>query len=174
MIVILSGTNRRNSYTLKTAEYYSRILRDRGVESEIVTLQDLPSDFTETALYENSGRNEAFNILREKMEAASKYVFVVPEYNGSFPGVLKAFIDGLKFPETFRDKKAALVGISSGVQGGAVALSHLSDILNYLELNILGLRVKIPKIAQVLKDDVIIEPVYENFLNMQADKLIRF
>lgn len=174
MIVILSGTNRANSYTLKTAEYYARILRSKGAESEIVTLQDLPSDFTETALYENSGGNEAFNILREKMEKASKYVFIVPEYNGSFPGVLKAFIDGLKFPDTFRDKKAALVGISSGVQGGAVALSHLSDILNYLELNILGLRVKIPKIAQVLRDDAIIEPVYENFLNMQADKLIRF
>lgn len=174
MIVILSGTNRKNSYTLKTAEYYFRMLHGKGAESEIVTLQDLPSDFTETALYENTGRNEAFNALRQKMEAGSKYVFVVPEYNGSFPGVLKAFIDGLKFPDTFRDKKAALVGISSGVEGGTIALSHLSDVLSYLGLDTLGLRVKIPKIEQVLKDGTITEPVYENFLNMQADKLIRF
>ena len=76
----------------------------------------------------------------EKIQSCDKFVFVVPEYNGSFPGVFKAFVDGLKYPASFKDKKCALVGISSGTQGGALALSHLTDIFNYLGMNVLALK----------------------------------
>lgn len=174
MIAVLSCTNRKNSYTRKMSDYYVELLRSKGAESEVVDLQDLPSDFIATALYENTGRNAAFNNIRKKVEAASKHVFIVPEYNGSFPGVLKAFIDGFRFPNALPDKKVALVGISSGVQGGAVALSHLSDVLSYLGVDILGLRVKIPQIDRVLQNGIITDPIYENFLTMQADRFIHF
>ena len=42
------------------------------------------------------------------MSQSEKFVFIVPEYNGSFPGVLKTFIDGLAFPDTFEQKKNVL------------------------------------------------------------------
>ena len=53
--------------------------------------------------------------IRDKMVASQKFVIIVPEYNGSFPGVLKTFFDGLKFPSTFTDKNCALVGIYDSV-----------------------------------------------------------
>ena len=74
-------------------------LENLGVEATILDLRDLPEDFLVSSLYENAGKNESFNPLRTSMKDSEKFVFIVPEYNGSFPGVLKAFIDGLKFPD---------------------------------------------------------------------------
>ena len=71
------------------------ILNTKGETSQIVDLVDLPGDFVANALYENNGKNADFNALREKVQSSDKLVFVVPEYNGSFPGILKTFIDGL-------------------------------------------------------------------------------
>ena len=149
MISIVVGTNRKNSMSTKIAHYYKSIL-DTKTDSacQIVDLVDLPEDFLCNALYENNGNNESFNAIREKVQASEKIVFIVPEYNGSFPGVLKAFLDGLKYPEGVRDKKGALIGVSSGVQGSVMAMSHLTDILNYLGMNILALKPKLAGIEQ--------------------------
>lgn len=137
-------------------------------------LADLPIDFTGTALYENAGNNSDFNELMEKIQSCDKFVFVVPEYNGSFPGVFKAFVDGLKYPASFKDKKCALVGISSGTQGGALALSHLTDIFNYLGMNVLALKVRIPRIEACLKDGKITDSFSLELLDMQVEQLAKF
>ena len=115
-ITVISSTNNQNSLTAQVADYYASLLHKRGCDNQVLKLTDLPADFTVTALYENNGQHPAFNRLRTIMETTQKYVFIIPEYNGSFPGVLKAFIDGLSFPETFRKKKCALVGVSKGPQ----------------------------------------------------------
>ncbi|MDX2190465.1 MAG: NAD(P)H-dependent oxidoreductase [Bacteroidota bacterium] len=173
-IIIVAGTNRKNAITYKIAEIYSRLLTQNGAENEIICLEVLPEDFIVSGLYDNGGKNDKFNPIREKMWEAQKYVFIVPEYNGSLPGVLKVFIDGLKFPGTFKNKKAALVGLSAGVQGGALALSHLNDIISYLMGNVLGNRVKLMSIEKNMKDGVIENALYMQLLEAQAKDLIAF
>jgi NAD(P)H-dependent FMN reductase len=101
-------------------------------------------------------------------------VFVVPEYNYSFPGVLKAFIDGLKYPDSLTNKKAALVGLSSGMQGASVALSHLTDILMYMGVNLVGLQIKLSRIEANMEGTKITSPVYNQLLNTQVERLIAF
>ncbi|MEJ2004715.1 MAG: NAD(P)H-dependent oxidoreductase, partial [Cyclobacteriaceae bacterium] len=103
--VIVCGTNRNDSVSLQIASYYLEILKKSGIEAGLIDLRDLPDDFAFSALYENAGKNEKFNPMREVMLNAKKFIFIVPEYNGSFPGVLKTFIDGLKYPNTFSNKK---------------------------------------------------------------------
>ena len=174
MITIVAGTNRKNSVSRQVADYYKGILASKGVEVNVVDLAELPGDFIGTALYENNGKNAAFNALREEVQGSEKLVFVVPEYNGSFPGVLKAFIDGLKYPEGLRDKKAALIGVSSGVQGGVFAMSHLTDIFNYLGMNVLALKPKLAGIEKNFVDGKITNDLYNQLLNDQADRLIKF
>ena len=56
--------------------------------------------------------------FQEKVYAAAGLHLVVPEYNGSFPGALKYFIDMLRFPESFEHKPVAIVGVASGEWGG--------------------------------------------------------
>jgi chromate reductase, NAD(P)H dehydrogenase (quinone) len=54
-------------------------------------LEDLPHDFVFSALYENNGKNLDYNAFHQKVKEGKKFVFIVPEYNGSFPGILKDF-----------------------------------------------------------------------------------
>jgi NAD(P)H-dependent FMN reductase len=174
MIVIICGTNRPNSTTRKICTIYQEMLAAKGAESMILDLRDLPADFTQSALYHNSGKDPGFNEFRKIVESHMKFVFVVPEYNYSFPGVLKAFIDGLKYPDSLTNKKAALVGLSSGMQGGSVALSHLTDILMYMGVNLVGLQIKLSRIEANMEGSKIISPIYNQLLHTQAERLIKF
>jgi chromate reductase len=174
MITIISGTNRPNSNSRVIANLYAELLQKRKVEWSIIDLADLPIDFTSTALYGNSGTNDLFNQVAAVIEHSQKFVFIVPEYNGSFPGVLKAFIDGLAYPLSFRHKKAALVGISSGSQGGILAISHLTDIFNYLGMHVIARKVRFPYIEKSLHEDQLTNQLYLSLLEEQIDLFLPF
>ena len=174
MIKIIVGTNRKNSVSKTIATLYQSILLEKGMESEILELENLPADFVATALYENNGKNPGYNEFHDRVKAGKKFVFIVPEYNGSFPGVLKTFIDGMTYPNTFRNKKCALVGISSGIGGGGIALSHLTDIFHYLGMHVLALKPKLAKIEQNMSDNLLTNRLYVELLHTQADMLLEF
>ena len=175
MITIVVGTNRTNSNSAKIANYYKEILESKFDGAiDVVDLADLPGDFVGNSLYEHNGKNSTVNRLREKVQGAEKLVFVVPEYNGSFPGVLKTFIDGLKYPEGVRDKKAGLIGVSSGVQGGVFAMSHLSDIFNYLGMHVLAIKPKLALIEKNFDGEKITNDLYNQLLEQHAEKLVAF
>ena len=160
--------------SLKIARQYADILEAFGQKVEIVDLQRLPEDFIYSALYENVGKNKEFNAFREVMNKAEKMVYIIPEYNGSFPGVLKLFIDGLDRAMALTDKKSALLGISAGDQGAGLALSHFTDILNYCGTHVLGYRLRIPKIGDKMTDNKISNPLYLEKIHKQAHKLVDF
>lgn len=174
MIKIIVGTNRKNSISKKIAIIYQQVLQELGASSEILELEDLPKDFLFTALYSNNGKNPAYNEFHERVKSGDKFVFVVPEYNGSFPGILKSFIDGMNYPNGFRDKKCALVGISSGIGGGGIALSHLTDIFHYLGMHVLALKLKYAKIEENMSDNLLTNRLYMELLRSQAEMLIKF
>lgn len=174
MIGVIIGTNRKNSISRKVGIYYQKLLQTQGEESMILDLADLPEDFAFSALYHNSGKNDSFNEFQAIVDTTTKFVFIVPEYNGSFPGVLKTFLDGLRYPDSFNHKKAALVGISSGVQGNSVGLGHLNDILSYMGTDVLGLRMKLGSIRSHFDGEEFTFEIYRNFLERQAKQLIAF
>ena len=176
MISIVCGTNRKDAISKKLSRIYQNLLQAEGVEAQIIDLSDLPPDFIFSALYEKAGQNEEFNAIRQQMIESEKFIFVVPEYNGSFPGVLKVFIDGLKFPDTFTGKKCALVGLSSGVQGAGLALSHLTDIFHYCGMNVLALKPRLASISQNMdvETEDITNPLYQELVENQVRDLIKF
>ena len=108
------------------------------------------------------------------MNSATKFLFVIPEYNGSFPGVLKAFVDGLDRAKALTGKKSALVGISAGDQGAGLALSHFTDILNYCGTNVLAYRLRLPNIGNAMTDNKISNTAYLEKMHKQAEQLIEF
>lgn len=174
MITIISGTNRKNANSYKIALQYKEILNDLNHDSTIIDLATLPDDFISSGLYDNVGKNEDFRPMMEKMKESEKLVFIVPEYNGSFPGVLKVFIDALEFPSTLKNKKCALVGLSSGVQGSVLALSHLTDIFNYVGMHVLAQKPKLMDIHHRMKNGKVADELGLQLLNEQAEALIQF
>ncbi|WP_018344710.1 NADPH-dependent FMN reductase [Cytophaga aurantiaca] len=174
MICVIACTNRPNSNSLKISEYYIKLLEKEGVPCTLIDLNKLPESYLFSALYHNQGKDAIFNAIKKTIAEAEKFVFVVPEYNGSFPGVLKAFIDGLDYPASFKNKKAALLGISSGVMGGSLALSHLTDILNYLGMHVLASKPRITKIEQNFVGGEIKDAFVKELISAQAKELLRF
>src|ERR1017187_1289358 len=174
MITIISGTNREGAYSRVVSEIYSEILESKGQQSQIIDLVDLPQDFIFSALFEKSGGHPEFNAIQNKINESDKFVFVVPEYNGSFPGVLKAFLDGLEFPGSFQGKTGALVGLASGQMGGALALSHLTDVLHYMGMMVLPVKPRLPRIGKLLVDRKFADDIYTDLLVAQAEMLIGY
>ena len=174
MICVIACTNRPNSNSLKIAEYYIKLLQSEGVACTLIDLNKIPETYLFSALYDNQGKDSGFNEMKKEISAADKFVFIVPEYNGSFPGVLKAFIDGLDYPESFKNKKAALLGISSGVMGGSLALSHLTDILNYLGLHVMASKPRITRVENTFTDGEIKDAFVQGLVAQQVKDLITF
>lgn len=174
MITIISGTNRSGSLTLRIAQQYQQLLTVCGAAAQILDLAQLPHDFAFSALYDNGNKNPAFNAFHQQAADSDKLVFIIPEYNGSFPGVLKTFLDGMPYPNPWKNRKAALVGLSSGPQGAATALSHFTDVLHYLGIHVLAHRVKMPFIEKNMANDRIQNESYLFQLNSQVNSLLAF
>jgi len=125
MYTIISGTNRPGSNTFKVAEQYQRLLKSKGIDAGLVSLVGLDvSDRTPGLLA----------VETEYLIPAEKFIFVTPEYNGSFPGVLKSLIDNTDIKKVWFGKKALLTGVSTGRAGNLRGMEHLTGILHYLRV----------------------------------------
>jgi chromate reductase len=173
MITVISSTNRSGSSTLKVAQYYHRKLIEKGADAELFSLAQLPSNIIKTDLY--GKRSKEFEPIQDIITRTDKFLFVIPEYNGSFPGVLKVFIDACSFPESFYEKKSALVGVSSGRYGNIRGVDHFTGICNYIHLHVMPLKIHIPSVHKELdvEGDFFKEDTLK-FTNEQIDKFIKF
>jgi NAD(P)H-dependent FMN reductase len=125
MYLIISGTNRAGSATLKVAKEYQRVLKEKSVESRLLSLEGL-----------NLLKRDAdFEKLENELIIPySNYIFISPEYNGSFPGVLKLLFDTGKTHAMWWHKKALLTGVSTGRAGNLRGMDHLADVLNHVKV----------------------------------------
>jgi chromate reductase, NAD(P)H dehydrogenase (quinone) len=173
MITIISSTNRPGSSTLKVSKYYQSLLSDRHVEAALLSLSQLPPNMLETDLY--GKRSAEFEPIQDIVTKTDKFIFIIPEYNGSFPGVLKVFMDACSFPESFYEKKAALVGISSGKYGNIRGIDHFTGVCHSLHLNVMSLKIHISSIHKELDaDGKLYKEDTLRFVNEQVEKFILF
>lgn len=174
MTTIIASTNRPDSYTLKVAEYYQRKLKELGLEAGILSLADLPEGIIHPEMYEKH-KLASWEPIQQLVTDTSKFLFIIPEYNGSFPGILKLFIDTCKFPESFSGKKAALVGLSTGKYGNIRGVDHFTGVCHYINMHVLPLRIHIPNINKEIdeagnffKEDTL------KFTNQQMKQFVEF
>jgi len=151
MITILSATNRPNSNTLKISRHYLQLLEKLGVEAKLFSFEQLPHDIAFNEMFFK--RSAAFqSILDEYIIPAQKFVIIAPEYNGSFPGILKIFIDATH-PDLFRGKKVGLVGVSSGRAGNLRGLDHLTGVLHHIGVFVHPNKLPISSVSALLDHD---------------------
>jgi chromate reductase len=80
---------------------------------------------------------EGVKRLKADIARSQGIIFVTPEYNRSIPGVLKNAIDHASRPygqSAWAGKPAAVIGMSGGAIGTALAQQHLRNILAYLDM----------------------------------------
>jgi chromate reductase, NAD(P)H dehydrogenase (quinone) len=125
MITVISGTNRPGSNTLKIAEFYCDLLKKKGEDARLLSLEGL--DVQER-------NNEIRKIEKEVLIPSDRFIIVAPEYNGSIPGVLKSLIDNTDIEKVWWGKKALLTGVSTGRAGNLRGMEHLTGILHYVKV----------------------------------------
>jgi NAD(P)H-dependent FMN reductase len=144
--MIISGTNRANSNALRIARIVEAHYHSAKIAAELFNLEDLPREVFEPSSYHK--KPPAMQVIQQRVLDAQGLHVITPEYNGSFPGVLKYFIDMLKFPESFDRKPVAFVGEANGVWGGLRAVEQLQMIFGYRNAHSYPDRVFIPGVKE--------------------------
>ncbi len=158
MITIISGTNRPNSKARQfSLHYYNTLKSITEEEVHLIDLSEIEHSWFHPDMYEKETMVKGLKRIQDNyLIPAEKFIYVVPEYNGSFPGVLKLFIDACsirKYKATFKDKKAALVGIATGRAGNLRGLEHLTGILNHVGTVIYPNRLPISSIENLVDEN---------------------
>jgi chromate reductase len=166
MITIVSGTNRADSRTLQIASLYHRLLSERSADVQLLSLEGKP-------VWERG--SDMVALETQFLIPAQKFVFVMPEYNASFPGILKVMMDNSDIKKCWWYKKAALVGISDGRAGNLRGLDHMTSILHYMKVNVLYNKLILSKIKEEMDAaGTLLKPETLEAMNIQIEELIKF
>jgi chromate reductase len=150
MITVISGTNRPGSNTRKIAVLIKEMIGETGHEAALLDLGAIPEDVFASSSY--ASKPDSFAPFQQQVLETDGVLTVVPEYNGSFPGVLKYFIDMLRFPESLYEMPAAFIGISAGRWGGIRAVEQLEMVFQYRHAHLFGRRCFIPGVGGILNE----------------------
>src|ERR1700720_1376065 len=126
-IVVIAGSLRKESFSLKIAKALAR-LAPATLKLDVVTPHGI-SFFNQDLEAAPPADWVAF---REKIQKSDGVIFVTPEYNRSIPGGLKNAIDVASRPygkSSFMGKPVGIVSNSPGPLGGVSAAKHLQNIL---------------------------------------------
>ncbi|MCD6011937.1 MAG: NADPH-dependent oxidoreductase [Flavipsychrobacter sp.] len=166
MITIISGTNRNDSMTLRLANIYYKLLSERTDNVHLLSLEG-------KQVWERGAEMKV--IEHDLLIPAQKFVILMPEYNASFPGILKLMMDNCDVRKAWWYKKAALVGLSDGRAGNIRGLEHMTGILHYLKVHVLYNKLLLSKVNDEMdKNGVLLKPATEKLIIEQVEDFLKF
>ena len=176
MITVISGTNRPESRTRLFADYFLRQLTELGEGAEMLDMAEQPHAYLQDEMYDGSPGHAELRQLQNRFVAqARKFAVFVPEYNGSYPGVLKLFLDGISvidYAGNFAGKHVALIGLASGRAGNLRGMDHLADVFSHMGAWVLPNRLPLSGIEKLLTENELTDPDTKIALRKQAEQLI--
>jgi NAD(P)H-dependent FMN reductase len=142
-ILIFAGSTRRESYNRKLARAAAVIASQLGAEPTVLELSDYDIPLYNADL-EAEGTPADVIRLKQQLHAHPAWLICSPEYNGSYPALLKNALDWASSPVKddpqwsdgvlpFRGKVVGMASASPGGLGGLRAQSHLAPLLLNLE-----------------------------------------
>src|SRR5476651_2523684 len=148
MITLIVGTNRPGSNSRKVAAQLEEIYAELKVPLNVLDLAELPPEIFSPTSY--AEKPKSFLPFADAVMQSTGLHVVTPEYNGSVPGVLKYFIDMLKFPESFERRPVCFTGLASGIWGALRPVEQLQAIFGYRNAHLFPARVFLPQVNDLL------------------------
>ncbi len=165
MYTIISGTNRVGSNSLKVAKEYQRFLSQKGVESKLLSLENFTSFHKDDAF---------MKLENDLLIPTKKFIFVLPEYNGSFPGIFKLMMDISDIKQCWNHKKVLLVGVANGRAGNLRGLDSMTNMCHYMKMNVYHQKLPISLVSSELAQDQFINTHTIDAIHSQIDGFIEF
>lgn len=173
MMTLIVGTNRPGSKTRAVARQLEEIYSELKVPLRVLDLAELPQEIFSPSSY--AEKPKAFRPFVDAVLQSSGLHVVTPEYNGGIPGVLKYFIDMLKFPESFERRPVCFTGLAAGIWGALRPVEQLQAIFLYRNAHIYPERVFLPGIHELLDDQGWLKnPELFGRLRKQAEGFVDF
>ena len=156
-IVLISGTDRPGSNTLKISKQVEAMMKAKGHDVTLLDAGDLKNHKLEGDYFNPPASFvEAFS---SKMSEADGFILLFPEYNGSFPAPIKTIIDYAQPGNMFASKPVSMISDSAGDLGGLVGASSLAMIMNHKKADVIGQAyVMIKDIDNKMQDGRIVDP----------------
>lgn len=172
MKYIISGTDRPGSNTLKISKYIQSLYAQLGEHVEILDLQQMKPTLHADLQYGKP--SDDMQSYVSKVLASEGLIVVCPEYNGSMPGILKYFIDHMKFPESFEFRPVCFVGLG-GMFGALRSVEHLQQIFGYRNAFIYPERVFMMNVFKTVNSDgQVTDELMKSLLLSQAKGFQKF
>jgi len=166
MITVIAGTNRKDSMTLRVAKHYTNELKKQKEKVHLLSLEGL-------TVWERG--EELLKIEQDLLIPSEKFIFIMPEYNGSFPGILKLLIDNTDIRRCWWYKKAAMVGVADGRGGNLRGIEHMTNILHYLRMNVLYNKIPLSRIKEeVNAQGELLISATANAISLQIDEFLKY
>ena len=166
MITVIAGTNRSDSMTLRTANLYLKLLSEKHGNVRLLSLEN-------KNVWERGA--EMLALEKEYLVPAEKFVFIMPEYNASFPGILKLMMDNSDIKKCWWYKKAALVGVSDGRAGNLRGIEHMTSILHYMKVHVLYNKVLLSRINEEIDNGGnLIKADTKAMIALQIEEFLKF
>ena len=156
-ILVLAGSTRKDSIHRKLARLTVEALQAAGVDATFADLHDYPMPLYDGDMEAELGIPSTAKALKELARRSDGFAIASPEYNGSFPAVLKNAIDWISRPEpgersleVFRGRAAAILSASPGPGGGRRVLKHLRELLEMIGVSVIPQELSIARASDAL------------------------
>jgi NAD(P)H-dependent FMN reductase len=145
-IPVILGTSRKGRASAHATRLLAELLNRRaGVRSEVIDIAAIPLPVDDAG---EAIKDPAFAAA---ISAADGLVIVAPEYNHSFPGLLKHVLDSCL--SEYIHKAAGLVGVSAGPFAGIRVVQSLLPVMRELGLVTIFWDINIGHVGKVFADD---------------------
>jgi NAD(P)H-dependent FMN reductase len=145
-IPVILGTTRKGRSSAHAANLLAGLLNRRaGVCSRVIDIAALPLPVDDAG---EAIKSPAFS---SAMAAADGLVIVAPEYNHSFPGLLKHALDSCL--NEYIHKAVGLVGVSAGPFAGIRVVQGLLPVMRELGLVTIFWDINIGQVGKVFAED---------------------
>jgi len=172
MKYIISGTDRAGAKTLQVSRYIQNLYANNGEEVGLIDLAELPKKDLDGFQY--GGKiTGSWGEAIDKVDQSTGLIVVIPEYNGSYPGILKVFIDYWKYPDTFEHRPVCYVGLG-GLFGGMRSVEHLQQSLGYRNTYNFPQRVFLQQIWRIFDGTSFSAPLMTELLEQQVRGFQKF
>ena len=183
-ILFIIGSLRKNSFNRQLAKIAEGFLKDRFIISYL-NFNDIPymNQDLESQQTTDNGQQSVFRVRQEILKADGIWIFT-PEYNQSYPGLLKNLFDWLSRPMDISNfaNPTAVQGkkvTASGAGGRNKTKScreKLNELLEYIKMDVM----KEPQTGIALGTEAWVKGEFHlteeqlNELKIQAEKFVEF
>ncbi|MCF0105307.1 MAG: NAD(P)H-dependent oxidoreductase [Holdemanella sp.] len=177
-ILMIVGSMRKDSFNLQLALQAKNYLEDK-VDVSFLEYKDIPymNQDLETVIPDEIKR------IREEVSSADGIWFFTPEYNHSYPGVLKNVLDWLSRPVIPNDfssgtaiaqKKATISGCA-GKSAALYSRTMLKELLGFIRVDVMDLQTGVSLSSESFKTGKLsLSEDNKKELEQQANAFIAF